>query len=534
MPQISRDDLIRTLLRPEAYPWNPTSVELVETHMSWVFLAGDRVVKIKRPVRFGFVDHSGIGQRRFSCEEEVRLNRRLTDGVYLGTVPVGRHGDRLVVGGEGEPFDWATLMRCLPAERMLDSLLSSGSAPGDLADLLARRLIPFHREAAPRCDRGTGGSEAAVRAVVTSNLDELRAFAGGPIGAVQFALVEEAMRAFLVDNAPLLRRRVSDGWVREGHGDLRTEHICLDGGVVQIFDCVEFSRAIRCADVASDLAFLLMDLGRLGAESIGSGLKERYNEARIDLPPPLVRFYRAHRALVRAKIDCLTIAEGLRPHPGLASAAAVHLDLATLSSLTVRPFVIAMTGLSGTGKSTVAAAIARATGADMVASDVVRKELAGVTGSCPAGWGEGLYGAEWNERTYERLLAVAAESLGAGRPAVLDATFLDERWRERAVGLASAASAPFLLVETVCDEQLAAARIAARSAGGRSASDADIAVHDRQRAMRAGSPVAVPSGVVVVRVDTGTEAGGRLDPVFAALNKAGVLRTHPPAGLTWR
>lgn len=527
-PITSRDDLIRTLLAPAAFPWRPATVELIETHISWVFLAGDRVVKIKRPVHLAFVDHSSAERRRVSCEEEVRLNRRLTDDVYLGTVPITRDGERLAVGGDGEPFDTATLMRRLPADRMLDTLLASGSVPDDLAELLAHRLIPFHRDAAERCDRETDGSAAAVLAVVTENLDELRGFAGGPLGALQLALVGESMRAFLAESGPLLEHRVRNGWVRDGHGDLRAEHICFEGGSVQIFDCVEFSRSIRCADVASDLAFLLMDVGRLGEESTASELERRYRGAGFDLPAGLVRFYRAHRALVRAKIACLTMAGGLRPHHELVDQAAVYLDLAMCAASTMRPFLVAMTGLSGTGKSTVAASVARATGADLVSSDVARKALAGVTGPAVSAVGEGLYSAEWNERTYELLMARAEESLRADRPVVLDATFLDDRWRGRAADLASAASVELVLVETVCDEPVAAARIAARAARGGSASDADVAIHDHQRRVLAASPVTVPRGAAAVQVDTSTQGGNRLDPIYAALRAVGALRPELP------
>lgn len=527
-PITSRDDLIRTLLQPAAFPWRPATVELIETHISWVFLAGDRVVKIKRPVHLPFVDHSSPERRRVSCEEEVRLNRRLTDDVYLGTVPITHAVERLAVGGDGGPFDTATLMRRLPADRMLDALLASGTAPDDLAELLAHRLIPFHRDAAERCDRELDGSAGAVVAIVTENLDELRGFSGGPLGALQLAFVDESMRAFLADAGPLLEQRVRDGWVREGHGDLRAEHICLEEDTVQIFDCVEFSRSIRCADVASDLAFLLMDLGRLGTEPTASELERRYRGAGFDLPVGLVRFYRAHRALVRAKICCLTMAGGLRPHHELATEAAVYLDLATRAASTVRPFLMAMTGLSGTGKSTVAAAVARATGADLVSSDLARKALAGVTGPAAAAVGEGLYSADWNERTYELLMARAEESLRAGRPVVLDATFLDDRWRSRAADLASAAAVKLLLVETVCEEPVAAARIAARAARGNSASDADLGIHDHQRTVLAAAPVAVPRGAVAVRVDTSTEGGSRLDPIYAALRAIGALRPELP------
>lgn len=528
-PGHSRDDLIRTLLDPAAFPWRPPTVDLIETHMSWVVLAGDRVIKIKRPVHFGFVDHTRIEQRRHSCEEEVRLNRRMTEDVYLGTIPVIQSGNRLFVGADGVLFDWAVLMRRLPADRMLDTLLSGGSAPGDAVDLLARHLIPFHREKAAICDRETVGSAATMTAVVTANLDELRGV-GGSIESLQFTLVEESMRCFMREHAPLFQQRVNEGWVKDGHGDLRAEHICLEeNGPVQIFDCVEFSPSIRCADIASDLAFLLMDLDRLGAETTASGLAGRYREAGIDLPTRLLRFYQAHRALVRAKIDALTMAGGIQSHSGLADEAADYLNVAARAVLTVKPFLLAMTGLSGTGKSTVASSIACATGADLLSSDLVRKEMAGVTGPAAAAWGEGIYSADWNERTYQRLIMRADRALREGRPVVLDGTFLDKRWRELAAQLASIASTPFLLVETVCDESVVAARIAARAATETSASDASSAIHDRQRENLASGSLTIPRGAIAVRVDTSAESGNRLDPVFAALQRAEVIRLRLPA-----
>lgn len=526
----SHDDLIRTLLRTDAYPWNPPSVDLIETHISWVFLAGDRVVKVKRPVRYDFVDHTTLEQRRHSCEEEYRLNRRLTDNVYLGTVPLVRQGEVLVVSGDGEPYEWATLMRRLPADLMLHTLLASDTAPENLAGLLADRLIPFHRDTADICDPSGNGSWQAALEVVTSNLDELRVFAGGPFSAVQFELIETAMRAYIADHASLFEQRERDGWIRDGHGDLRAEHICVEDNTVQVFDCVEFSRPIRCADVASDLAFLLMDLSRLGAASIGRDLEGRYRRAGIDLPRALVRFYRAHRALVRAKIDCLTLRGGLRQHGELAAEAIEYLDTAARAALRLKPLLIAMTGLSGTGKSTVARAIARAVGAPLIASDDVRKTLAGVTGSAAADWGHGIYTEEWNQRTYERMFTDAAAELAAGRPVILDATFMSEDRREQAAAVARTASVPFLLVETVCAEEVARERIITRSSRGGSLSDADAAIQARQREMLAAGPIPIPSSATHITIDSTHESGSRLGPLYLHLHRANLISSDLTSG----
>lgn len=520
--------LVRALSRPESYPWQPASVEVVETHISWVFLAGERVVKVKRPVRFGFIDHSTPERRRHSCEGEVRLNRRLTDGVYLGVVPVVAVPGGFTVDGPGTPVEWATLMRRLPADGMLDRLLAAGEAPSDLADRLARRLIPFHQRIADDCGAEAYGAVEALATVLTDNLDELRPFAGSRLGPVQLARVDEAMRAFLAENLELLRRRVGDGWVRDGHGDLRPEHVCLEGDETQIFDCVEFSPAIRCADVASDLAFLLMELDRLGCGGVAEALEHRYRDAGISLPPSLLRLYRAHRALVHAKIDCLTLANQHVPHPGFAADVTTYLNLATRASLTFRPFLLAMTGLSGTGKSTVARGLAEATGAALYASDVVRKDLAGVSGEARAEWEQGIYSASWTERTYRRLQTLAANALAAGRPVILDAAFLDTERRTATVEIARRFGVPMLLVETVSDERTVVERLAARRARRDSPSDATLEIHRRQQAEIASHPPAVPDGARLVRVEATGPGPGLLDPVFTALVEAGAIVTRVP------
>jgi aminoglycoside phosphotransferase family enzyme/predicted kinase len=533
-------DLVTDLQRPEAYPWRPSRVDLIETHVSWVFLAGDRVVKIKRPVRFPFVDHRRLERRHQSCRDEVRLNRRLTDGVYLGVVPIVRARDGYQVDGEGEPVEWATLMRRLPAERMLDQLLRTDAAPPDLAERLASRLVPFHRQVAPICPGDPRAVADSATGIVTDNLNELEPFAGEPLGAAQFGFVRDAMRGFIAAHGALLRERAAAGWVREGHGDLRCEHVCLEAdGAVQIFDCVEFNIDVRCADVASDLAYLLMDLERLGAPAAAASLLVLYRRAGVDLPDGLLQLYRAHRALVRAKIAGIDFSRGdTGAKARTAIKAADYLDMASAAALTVRPLLIAMTGLSGTGKSSVARRIARALGARLYASDLVRKELAGIEGAAPAAWGEGIYRAEWSRATYDRLFALAAESLGAGMPVVLDAAFLTSAQREDAAAAADRAGAPCLLVETVCASETVEERLAARAAAGGSPSDATIEIFRHQQAMAAASPPAIPAGAWHVRIDTNGQPPVSLDPLFTRLAGEGVVIPEirepggtPPSGV---
>jgi aminoglycoside phosphotransferase family enzyme len=239
--------LIQYLQLPDAYPWGPAEVEVIQTHISWVFLAGDRVLKLKRPLDLEFVDLTSFKQREWACREEVRLNRRLTDGVYLDVVPIRTIGNRVTVGGEGGSIvEWGTLMRRLPADRMLDVLIANNSVPADAGRHLADRLIPFHLTESPRCP---AAFDTANR-IVVENLDQLADACTGSLDPKHMHIVDHAMRTFMREREALFRHRAAE-WIRDGHGDLRCEHICLEPNIVQVFDCVEFSRDIRCADAVS-------------------------------------------------------------------------------------------------------------------------------------------------------------------------------------------------------------------------------------------------------------------------------------------
>lgn len=523
---MSTPEIVRDLLRPEAYPWRPDMVDRVETHVSWVFLAGDRVVKIKRPVDLGFVDHTTLEARRQSCEDEVRLNRRLTDGVYLGMVPIARENDELVVDGPGEPVEWATLMRRLPADRMLDALLETGAAPHDVAERLADRLVGFHQHGSPQCG-GTPEQQANdAMSVVIDNLDELQPLmVERPFGA-ELGMIDAAVRTFVTEREDLLLQRARDGWIREGHGDLRAEHICLEqDGAVQVFDCVEFSKPLRCADVASDLAFLLMDLDRLGAsrDDVGHVLV-RYRDAGVDLPPALVGLYWIHRALVRAKVDAIRMAESNDDDDSaLLGDVAGYLHTAVRHAIACRPAVIAMTGLSGTGKSTVARLLARVLGADVHRSDAVRKSLSGTQGPASSSWQSGIYSEAWSDATYDRMFELGAHSVTEGHPVILDAAFLDSDRCEEAATMAREHDVSFVLIETTCDEDVLLHRLEERAARKDDPSDADVAIYRQQQASIAEKPVRVPEGGVFASVDATPEQYIDLDPALIALRDAGVI-----------
>ncbi len=314
MSRVALDDKVAFLKRPESYPDRPARVEFVETHMSWVFLTERFAYKLKKPVRYDFLDFSTLGARHWNCREELRLNRRLAPEVYLGIVALTADPDgELRLAGEGEVLDWLVKMRRLPADRMLDRAIADGRATEFDVARVARKLAAFYTACRPvpiapsdYCER--------LQADVGANLRELVR----PDYLLPAATARRAAAAqleLLGSEPELFAERVRAGRVIEGHGDLRAEHVCL-GGAPVIIDCLEFNRDFRIIDPADELAFLALDCERLGAAWIRDLLFDVYRRATGDRPDPrLVHFYTSHRACLRAKIAIWHLREPEVEHP---------------------------------------------------------------------------------------------------------------------------------------------------------------------------------------------------------------------------
>lgn len=289
------------LSRPEAYPGATERVEVLETHMSWVFLTERFVYKLKKPVHYEFLDFRTIQARRHNCEEEVRLNRRLAPETYLGVVPLtkGRDG-KLRLGGLGQPVDWLVKTHRLPRFRMLDQAIASRSVREPQIRNVALFLAEFYRDAPPVAMTPRAYRER-LNSEITANLRHLR----DPVYDLPGDLVETACRAqldFLESHPELFDRRVRDRRIIEAHGDLRPEHICL-GPSPQIIDCLEFKGEFRVLDPADELSFLSLECERLGARFIGELVFEVYRDVTEDAPAEdLIFFYKSYRACLRAKI----------------------------------------------------------------------------------------------------------------------------------------------------------------------------------------------------------------------------------------
>ncbi|HWR77674.1 MAG TPA: hypothetical protein VN283_10760 [Thiobacillus sp.] len=303
------------LAQTDAYPEAPSRVETVETHMSWVFLTDTHAYKLKKPVRYDYLDFSTAEARRLDCEQEVRLNRRLAADVYLGVIPLvlGAEG-RLSLGGAGETVDWLVQMRRLPAERMLDHLIRSGAVEQAEISRLARRLARFY--AAVPADAIT--PEAYRHSLAGRIEDNLHALSSPEFGLPQAvpAGLARFQLSFLQSHAGLFDRRVRQGRIVEGHGDLRPEHVCLLPEPV-VIDCLEFNREFRILDPADELGYLALECERLHAPEVGRWLLESYSEASGDAPPvALLHFYQSCRATLRAKLAIWHLRDDGRHPPG--------------------------------------------------------------------------------------------------------------------------------------------------------------------------------------------------------------------------
>jgi aminoglycoside phosphotransferase family enzyme len=294
--------VVAFLSRACAYPGRPESVERIETHMSWIFLAGELVYKIKKPVRLDFVDFSALEARRRNCERELAINRRLAPGVYLGVEPLALGSDgELAIGGGGDPVEWLLVMRRLDERRLLDRALAGGGVAGADIDGLCDLLAGFYRET-PRVDIAPDELVAWWRELVALSERALR----DPRLGLAPAEVERPLHAlhdFLDREAGLLAARAVGGRILDGHGDLRPEHVYL-GPPMLVIDRLEFDERLRRVDPFDETGFLGLECERLGAAWIGRRLRERLARRLRDRPPePLLRFYRCYRACLRARLS---------------------------------------------------------------------------------------------------------------------------------------------------------------------------------------------------------------------------------------
>jgi aminoglycoside phosphotransferase family enzyme/predicted kinase len=533
-PRVELTQLIAALADPAAYPAKVDAVDVRQTHISVVFLAGEHVYKIKKPVNLGFLDFSTLAKRRHFCQEEVRLNARLAPDVYLGVVPIVADGDRVRVDGPGEPIEWAVKMRRLADEQTLESRLERGQVSDELARAVARKIADFHRTAETNSRIAAFGRFEVVAANARGNFEHARGHVGEAISRAVFDRLQTRTEAVLAERHELIESRATRGVPRDTHGDLRLDHIYVDDGIcvddgaalrLTIIDCIEFNEQFRFADPVADVAFLAMDFKFEGRGDLAAVLVDEYFHATADEEGrQLLPFYTSYRAAVRGKVEGFKAAEAevrkLDREEALKRARGYWLlALGEIEPPERKPCLVLVGGLPGTGKSTLAAGLAERAGCEVIRSDVVRKQLAGADAgsSQAADFGQGIYSPEWNERTYAECLRQAEAALFEGRRVIVDASFRENHRRRAFFAAAKRWGVPAGMFVCQADGEIIKSRLAARRGD---ASDADWAIY-RQAAL-AWEPPDAALLPAVRAIATGGTRDEALGQAFAAMQAIGI------------
>lgn len=479
--------------------------ELVETHISWLILTDDYAYKLKKAVDLGFLDYSTLERRRRFCAEEIRLNRRTAPQIYLEAVPVCGTLDNPYFGGEGPVLEYAVKMHRFAPGLLLDELLHAGRLPPPLIDTLARNVAAFHAAAARVDPASPWGTPKAAGQPVRENFEQILPRLHDAAQEAQVGQIAAWAAAEQERLAPRLTQRRADGHIRECHGDLHLGNIVLLDGEPLPFDGIEFNDGLRWIDTLSDSAFLMMDLQARGRSDYAWRFLDAYLQHSGDYAAlPLLPWYLSYRAMVRAKVAAIRAAQTDEATARRQSEddIAAYLRLAASYAAPRRPCLVITRGLSGSGKTRHSQVLLEQLGLVRLRSDVERKRLFGLSadersGSTVDG---GIYTAQAGEQTYAHLLVTAEDILRGGQPVLIDATFLRRAQRDTFRALAHDLGLPFFIVEFSASTDELRRRILHRSAQGRDASEAGLAVLERQLASQ--EPLGEEERTHCIRVDT--------------------------------
>jgi uncharacterized protein len=524
--------LIEQLADPRFYPDPTTKVDVHQTHISAVFVTDTFAYKIKKPIALDFLDYSTLEKRRHWCEEELRLNRRLAPRIYLGVVPIVQDGPNVRVEGTGSVVEWAVKMHRLPTEASLDSVVARGELSRESVQSLARRIADFHRHAERSESIARFGRFDIVARNARDNLEQSNSQVGTTVSQAVFdrlhALTEEALGR----HRALIEERADRGLPCDGHGDIRMDHVYLFSenrppDDLAIVDCIEFNARFRAADPVADMAFLIMDLIRHGHRDLAHWFRDAYlASASDDQGAALVPFYVAYRGAVRAKVNGIKagaheLSASTREKAMSDARAQWLLALVSLEDPRKRPCLILVAGLPGTGKSTLARALASHAGFDVIRSDQVRKALAhadeGTALESGDGFASGIYTPQWNERTYQECLARAEAALFNGKRVIVDASFRDESWRRWFLKLSERWSVPGLLLICGADPAVVKNRLEERR---NDVSDADWTIY--LQAAQRWEPLGRRTQECSHAIDTGRDDLAPLVQALDALRERGL------------
>lgn len=509
---------IKSLLNLRAYPEYTSSVHLLQTHVSFLLVTDHFVYKIKKPVNMGFLDFTTMDRRRFYCEEEVRLNRRLCPDIYLGVVEIRKTPAGISIDGEGTIIDFAVKMKRLPEGRMLDVLLKENKVSEVDMRRIAATIAAFHQTAEHSPDIDRFGTIESIAYNWQENFLQLQEFTGITISRCQLQHIRSRVDSFMEQNGQLFQDRIDRGFIRECDGDIHTENICLTDTVC-IFDCIEFNKRFRCCDTAADLAFLLMDLDYTGHSTLAAFLLDEYLSRTDDQElMALIDFYKTYRAVVRGKVESFKLRESEIPPEEKELArqrARLYFNLARgyLLEHSRQPTLFVTCGMMGSGKSSIARALSLELGLNILVSDAVRKEITAAQNGRNE-YGQGIYSETWTEATYRELLHRTEDSLMRGKSVIVDATFRRRSDRAAFRAVAEKHGAAFIIIAVTCPEKVIKSRLIERESQPNPLSDGRWDLFHQQK--EAFQPLEDDEGKTIA-IDTSSSLLDNIDHLLGAL-----------------
>lgn len=469
---------IQAMLQADFYPHARADIELIQTHISWVILSGSHAYKVKKPVNFGFLDFTTLDKRKYFCEQELRLNKRLAADLYLKVLPVTQKNGNYYLDGDGEIVDYCLKMLRFPQHDLLDQRLTDDRFEPAWMDELARDIADFHSKDEKIADMKHFGDIRFIRSHIEANYAVAEQYAGKTISRTLLESVRHHSDKALNSLDGILKRRQENNHIRACHGDLHLRNITLFHDRPCVFDCIEFNDEYRIIDTINDVAFLVMDCEARQRPDLGYRFLSRYLEHSGDYEGlALLPLYLSYRACVRAKANCL-----LASDPDLAGEvqqqqlreACHYLELAKSYTEIPRPRLFLVGGLSGSGKSHLALSGIGKIPAVCIRSDATRQRLAESVSSLP------LYSTKMSEITYAAMFDAAETTLKAGFSAIMDATFLRLEDRDRARSIAEKAGVECTILWLDMDVSVLKKRIRKRTETGKDISDADLGVLNKQ------------------------------------------------------
>ncbi len=527
MDSAEQKRLVAALLHPSAHGDAGGRVEKIETHISYVLLAGDYAYKIKKAINLGFLDFSTLEARHYFCQEELRLNRRFSEALYLDVVAITGSPDQPKLAGVGSVIEYAVKMRRFPQEQLLNRLLAKNLLTPSHIDQLADTLAKFHVSAAISTAADNFGSAKVSCQLAMENFTQIKSLPDSTTDQAMLDALEKWTAHRCEQLHDIFETRKRQGYVRECHGDCHLGNAALINGAVTLFDCLEFSENLRWIDVMNEVAFAYMDLQDRAHPEFAQRFLNCYLELSGDYAGlSVLRFYAVYRAMVRAKVYGLRaqqaeieknkVVDLLKQHRG-------YLALAKQLTTDSVPVIIITHGFSGSGKTTLTQFLLEFIGAIRLRSDVERKRLHGLPNVAHAGADvqQGIYTSEATALTYRRLLELTESIIGAGYPVLVDAAFLKRSQRDAFRQLAVTLNVPFMIIDFTASEMTLRQRVSQRQRQLKDASDADVSVLEHQ--LQAHDPLHPDELPFSARYDTGQslQAASRKDSWALALEKIG-------------